>query len=104
MQKVFNFGVFGSNDDEFALNAWIQKKKPLVIDYFNELIDVPDPEDYLAINKYVELIQKTKPFIIMTDREIIEMHQLLISYKGLNTQSHTITQSLEIHNLSCINS
>jgi Ras GTPase-activating-like protein IQGAP2/3 len=81
MQKVFNFGVFGSNDDEFALNSWIQKKKPQVVDYFNELIDVPEPEDYLAINKYVELTQKAKPLIIITDREIIEMHRLVASYK-----------------------
>jgi hypothetical protein len=82
MHKVFNFGVFGPNDDEVALNPWIQKKKPQVIQYFNQLIDVPDAEDYLAINKYVELIQKTKPLIIIADREIIEMHQLLVAYKG----------------------
>lgn len=47
------------------------------MEYINDLTSISDAEDYLAVNKYMELTQKTKPLILISDHEIAETHELL---------------------------
>jgi len=61
------------------LNKWITKHLETVRDYFTDLISVTDPEDYLQVDKYMELTQKTKPVIIISLHEIASTHSLLHS-------------------------
>lgn len=60
-----------------ALNPWIKKNLEQVRDYFTDLIEVPDPEDYLQVDKYMELTQRTKPVIIISIHEISLTHSIL---------------------------
>jgi len=60
------------------LNDWINKNLETVRDYFTDLIEVADPEDYLQVDKYVELTQKTKPLIIISLHEIASTHQFVL--------------------------
>jgi len=54
-----------------------QKNVDTVRDYFTDLIEVPDPEDYLQVDKYMELTQRTKPVIIISLHEISLTHSIL---------------------------
>jgi Ras GTPase-activating-like protein IQGAP2/3 len=78
LQNLFNFTMFGASDRWFLpLNEFIKKNLPTVRDYFTDLIEVADPEDYLQVDKYMELTQKTKPVIIISLHEIASCHQFL---------------------------
>eukprot|EP01114_Cavostelium_apophysatum_P024750 TRINITY_DN97_c0_g1_i1.p1 TRINITY_DN97_c0_g1~~TRINITY_DN97_c0_g1_i1.p1 ORF type:complete len:949 (-),score=375.35 TRINITY_DN97_c0_g1_i1:141-2822(-) len=78
LQNLFNLSLFGKSDQWLMpLNKWISKHLESVRDYFNDLIGVADPEDYLQVDKYMELTQKTKPVIIISLHEISSTHQLL---------------------------
>lgn len=59
------------------LNSWIKKNLEGVRDYFTDLIEVADPEDYLQVDKYMELTQRTKPVIIISLHEISLTHSIL---------------------------
>lgn len=79
LQNLFNLSQFGKNDRWFVpLNTWIQKRSDSVREYFGDIIAVADPEDYLQVDKYMELTQKTKPVIIISLREISQTHQLIV--------------------------
>jgi hypothetical protein len=49
----------------------------IVQQYFTELIDVPNPEEYLRMSRYTELYIKTKPIIIIRLREVFVTHKLV---------------------------
>jgi len=80
LQNLFNFRVFGVQQESsmVPLNGFIEKNKPIVEHYFNSLVKVDDPEDYLQVNKYMELTQKTKPVILVSLHEISATHHLLL--------------------------
>ena len=59
------------------LNPWLKSKMDAVRDYFTDLAEVADPEDYLQVDKYMEFIQKTKPVVIIPLHEIGSTHNLL---------------------------
>jgi len=59
------------------MNPWISSSFGTVRDYFNDLIEIADPEEYLQVDKYMELTQKTKPVIIISLHEIASTHQYL---------------------------
>jgi Ras GTPase-activating-like protein IQGAP2/3 len=78
LQNLFNFSTFTKTDKwMMALNPWIKKNLEQVRDYFTDLIEVPDPEDYLQVDKYMELTQRTKPVIIISIHEISLTHSIL---------------------------
>jgi Ras GTPase-activating-like protein IQGAP2/3 len=60
------------------MNDWINKNLEIVRDYFTDMIEVADPEDYLQVDRYMELTQKTKPLIIISLHEIASTHQFLL--------------------------
>ncbi len=62
------------------LNSWLKGKLEAVRDYFTDLAEVPDPEDYLQVDKYMEFMQKTKPLIIISLHEIASTHSLLLQH------------------------
>lgn len=80
LQNLFNFSLFSSKNDRWMmpLNDWIKKNTNVVRDYFTDLIEVADPEEYLQVDKYMELTQKTKPVIIISLHEIASTHQFLL--------------------------
>jgi hypothetical protein len=80
LQKVFNLSMFSTRDELVPLNSWIQKTKNQTVAYFTDVIDVPDPEEYLQVTRYMDLTQKTKPIIIITVGEILNTHRLLREY------------------------
>ena len=77
LQLMFRLSGFPAGDELAPLNPWIQANRKRVIDYYSELIDVPPPEDYLQVNQYMELTQKTKPIIIVSMGELVLAHQLV---------------------------
>lgn len=51
LQNLFNFSLFSSKSDRWMmpLNDWIEKNYETVRDYFTDLIEVADPEEYLQV-------------------------------------------------------
>jgi Ras GTPase-activating-like protein IQGAP2/3 len=81
LQKLFDFSAFNQEDEKVA-NPWIIANRAQVVEYINDLTSISDAEDYLAVNKYMELTQKTKPLILISDHEIAETHELLVAYQS----------------------
>jgi len=70
--------MFGKADKWFMpINKWITAKLESVREYFNDLIEVTEPEEHLQVDKYMELTQKTKPVIIISLHEIASTHNLI---------------------------
>jgi Ras GTPase-activating-like protein IQGAP2/3 len=80
LQSLFLFGQFKPNNEFYAMNTWINKSKPAVLSYFQDLVDVSDPEEYLQVNRYIDLTIKSKPIIIVSIQELIDIHSLLTTY------------------------
>eukprot|EP00029_Vermamoeba_vermiformis_P006755 TRINITY_DN272_c0_g1_i1.p1 TRINITY_DN272_c0_g1~~TRINITY_DN272_c0_g1_i1.p1 ORF type:complete len:852 (-),score=428.56 TRINITY_DN272_c0_g1_i1:107-2662(-) len=80
LQSLFLFGQFKPNNEFYAMNTWINKSKPAVLSYFQDLVDVSDPEEYLQVNRYIDLTIKSKPIIIVSIQELIDIHELLTTY------------------------
>jgi len=80
LQSLFNFSTFDRKSDKWMvpLNDWINKNLEVARDYFTDLIEVADPEEYLQVDKYMELTQKTKPLIIISLHEIASTHQFFL--------------------------
>jgi len=78
LQKAFNLKLFGKTEKPLMpMNNFIEKIKEDLVKYFNNLIQVPDPEDYLQVDQYNELTQKEKPVIIINLSEMISIHKLV---------------------------
>jgi len=77
LQKVFNLSRFKKNADLAVMNEWIDSTKERTTQYFNDLMDVPDAEEFLQVNKYNELTIKTTPVILISYQEIVFTHKLL---------------------------
>ncbi len=59
------------------VNEWIVANMDRARRYLEDLLDVPDPEDFLKVDRYIELTQKTKPVIIISYHEVAQTHELL---------------------------
>merc|ERR1712188_158579 len=64
------------------LNDFIASNEARVLEYVSNVPRVPDPEDKLQVNKYMELAQKSKPIIMISLDEIFRTHSLL--YENLD--------------------
>jgi Ras GTPase-activating-like protein IQGAP2/3 len=81
MQNLFNFRPFGDDQPQLKpLNDFIIESKPAIAEYFDSLIKVPDPEDHLQVNTYMELTQKTKPVIQISLHEMFSSHSLIVEH------------------------
>eukprot|EP01121_Diplochlamys_sp_Union-15-3_P012171 TRINITY_DN3611_c0_g1_i3.p1 TRINITY_DN3611_c0_g1~~TRINITY_DN3611_c0_g1_i3.p1 ORF type:complete len:611 (-),score=117.17 TRINITY_DN3611_c0_g1_i3:42-1874(-) len=77
LQKVFDLSKFKKNTELAPMNEWIDSTRDKITQYFNDLMNVPKAEDFLQINKYIELSQKTTPVILISYAEIVQTHKLL---------------------------
>jgi len=78
LQTLFDLRLFPADSPLAILNSWMSKKRlEIVQQYFTELIDVPNPEEYLRMSRYTELYSKTKPIIIIRLREVVVTHKLV---------------------------
>jgi Ras GTPase-activating-like protein IQGAP2/3 len=81
LQNVFNLKEFSAQEKYMLpLNTFISKNKSRLIRYFEEMPKVDDPEDYLQVNKYMELTHKTKPVILISLDEIYKTHSLIAKH------------------------
>jgi len=64
-----------------GMNEWILSKHDQVRDYIKDVIDVPDAEEKLQVNKYAQLARKDKATIIIPLKEICHLHALLLENK-----------------------
>jgi len=76
LQPIRDGGPFG------VMNDWIESKLPKVLQYFKNVIDIPNPEEKLAVNKYAQLSKIEKDTLIITLKEIVALHQLVSSNKN----------------------
>jgi len=77
-QNLFVLNLYTKTERSMLpANEWLSTAFPVIRRFFKELAEVADPEDFLQVDKYVELTQKTKPLIIISLKEIIHTHKLL---------------------------
>lgn len=74
---LFRLTEFSADDELAPLNPWIRSYHKKIIEYFGDLIDVPQAEDYLHVNRYMELTQRTKPMVILSVGEIVTAHSIV---------------------------
>jgi Ras GTPase-activating-like protein IQGAP2/3 len=86
LQTLFRLDTFKDKEELAPMNSWLQAQRRAVTEYFSDLIDVPPPEDYLQVNQYMELTQRSKPLIIIAMREIVETHRLIKDCVGQITK------------------
>jgi len=78
LQKAFNLKLFGKAEKSLqSLNGFLEKQRDPMIKYFNQIVQVTDPEDFLQVDQYMELTQKEKPTIYINLSEIITIHKLI---------------------------
>jgi len=81
LTNVFNFREFGENEKAMKqMNEFIGRSKSSLMRYFDDLPRVGDPEDFLQVNKYMELTHQTKPVISISLHEIYNTHRLLAQH------------------------
>jgi len=81
LQNLFSLNLFQNQGGErwmLPLNEWISQKTPAVRKYFEELINVTDPTEYLRVDKYNELTLKISPVIVISLSEISQTHKLIL--------------------------
>lgn len=64
-----------------GMNSWIESKHEYVKDYIKDVIDCPDPEEKLQVNKYAQLARKDKATIIISLRDLCEVHKYFFENK-----------------------
>jgi len=69
-----------------GMNDWVVSKHDAVREYIKDVIDVPDAEEKLNVNKYAQLARKDKATIIIPLKEICHIHALLLENKPELTQ------------------
>jgi len=80
LQNLFSLNLFQQKQEKWMLplNDWIASKIPLVRKYFEELITVTDPSEYLRVDRYNELTLKINPVIVISLSEIFQSHLLIL--------------------------
>jgi Ras GTPase-activating-like protein IQGAP2/3 len=80
LQNVFNFREFTANDNLAGLNEFINRSKPALLRYVDDVPRVEDPEDHLQVTRYNELTHQTKPVISISLHEIYNTHSLVAKH------------------------
>lgn len=74
----------GYGDTENAhlacLNPFIKESHEMIRNYFYEVCNVCEADEYFGINEYSDLIVLTKPIVYMTIQEISDTHKILVDY------------------------
>jgi Ras GTPase-activating-like protein IQGAP2/3 len=78
LQKAFNLKNFGKAEKTLMpMNGFIERVHSNLVKYFNDLVQVADPEDYLQVDQYNEITRKEKPVIVISLTEMISIHRLI---------------------------
>jgi Ras GTPase-activating-like protein IQGAP2/3 len=78
LQKAFNLKNFGKAEKTLMpMNGFIERVHSNLVKYFNDLVQVSDPEDYLQVDQYNEITRKEKPVIVISLTEMISIHRLI---------------------------
>lgn len=82
MTNLSNAAEFDDKMEEHMtlMNSWLKENEKPYLNFIQKLIAVPDPEDQLGVDEYMELTQKTAPTISITWNEIYSTHGLLNKY------------------------
>lgn len=56
LQAVFNGSLYEKQDELAPLNAWIASTRPHIIEFYKNLVDVTDPEDYLQVRSWLAVV------------------------------------------------
>eukprot|EP01099_Mayorella_cantabrigiensis_P006851 TRINITY_DN585_c0_g1_i1.p1 TRINITY_DN585_c0_g1~~TRINITY_DN585_c0_g1_i1.p1 ORF type:complete len:871 (+),score=226.12 TRINITY_DN585_c0_g1_i1:44-2656(+) len=79
LQYLFNLKTFSVAEKNLqTLNGFIHEKQEVIIEYFNAVVQVANPEEELEVDKYLELTQKAKPIILISPHEIVSTHKSLL--------------------------
>jgi Ras GTPase-activating-like protein IQGAP2/3 len=79
LQQAFNLHD-PKREENQIMRDWYLNIKPIILEIFQKLIAVPEPEEYLQVNKYIELTSRTRPVILITPQEIVQTHQMLVQH------------------------
>ncbi len=84
LQNLFNLLLFTDPDKTymFAVNKFIEESKKKVEAYLDKVVDVRDPEEYLEVDQYNELVQRAKPVIVISTHEIVRIHTMVEKHLG----------------------
>lgn len=79
LQNLFNLLLFTDPDKQymFCVNKFIESSKKKVEAYLDKVVDVRDPEEYLEVDQYNELVQRAKPVIVISTHEIVRIHTMV---------------------------
>jgi len=80
LYALFNCTPFSKAEKNrwmMPMNPWIEERIPLVKKYYDELIDVLEPEEFLEIDAYLDMVQAVKPVILISYGEIRKTHEIL---------------------------
>jgi Ras GTPase-activating-like protein IQGAP2/3 len=77
LQTLFRLSTFPEKDELAPLNPWLASQKRAVVEYFADLVAVQPPEDYLQVNQYMELTQRSKPIVLISMKEVTDTHQIV---------------------------
>jgi len=84
LQNLFTLNKFSESGGEkyfTPMNEWISRNTDDVKQYFEDLVDVSDPADFLRVDKYNELTLKVKPVVVVTVDEIMQTHKHIEKHK-----------------------
>ncbi|KYQ94186.1 RasGTPase-activating protein [Tieghemostelium lacteum] len=82
LHNLFTMKTFQNQGSEKwlqPLNSWILSKANTVRQYFEDLVHVSDPSEYLRVDKYNELTLKLNPVVVISLGEISQTHKLLLT-------------------------
>lgn len=79
LQNLFNLLLFTDPEKGymFCVNQYIEASKKKVEQYLDKVVDVKDPEEFLEVDQYMELVQRIKPVIVISTHEIVRIHTMV---------------------------
>jgi len=79
LQNLFNLLLFTDPEKGymFCVNQYIEASKKKVEAYLDKVVDVKDPEEFLEVDQYMELVQRAKPVIVISTHEIVRIHTMV---------------------------
>eukprot|EP01027_Heterolobosea_sp_BB2_P009318 GEZU01013749.1.p1 GENE.GEZU01013749.1~~GEZU01013749.1.p1 ORF type:complete len:1370 (-),score=732.55 GEZU01013749.1:189-4298(-) len=83
LQNLTNNSLFGSASLEKFMevfNPYITENSAKVTAFFQDVCNVPEPEEQLGVHKYVELTQKHTPTISISINEIFSTHSVILDF------------------------
>ncbi|KAI9140363.1 hypothetical protein BKA69DRAFT_1080627 [Paraphysoderma sedebokerense] len=71
--------TFGDNDPHMTQsNEYISKSSKRFLEFLKNVTTVPEPEEQLNVDEFVDVTKTTKPVIYISPREIFSMHDTLL--------------------------